>query len=811
MPSVVVNLQGQGAVQVDLQALSAKWGTLYLSQDGVIKSSRFSLGRAFLSLFNPNILTEQTKAITAIKKAIRQVYNVDVDSLSSRSKLSGGDVARLTQRVSAANRHHCDQVMQQLAQRYGTFANATLSATRQSQEYISGTVSPQTLEGMEQAVKLSKQLGLQTLGSEVRQTPAGGTPMTGAQLMTRLREFPELAELLDKPNTIGGSIGQHTQDVLNQMDDQKGFYDLPGVQAQLSTVPGFEHTNVEQFMKVVLAFHDIGKGIGGTAEQHEHTLPILQQHMKAMGFNEQEVRLASNLVNNDLLGEWQVGKTHDLAETRSRLRALAQDSGVPMKAYLAMQKLFYISDASSYPHIQSMYMHKDAAGKLHFSPAAGAQSSNLDRLLGGLEEGIRADVGQRVQEALLSEGVPLEEGRYPLSLFKNDFAGKAYNLYDVTDAVLASKDAIRAQIMKMPDTAAEVRNLKLARLDQAVEMATMAADMKADRWTPEHTQGIIEARLNIRAAGISDAIPAELGVDSNKFDDVLTGDFPGVDALRKPNGVSDRFFELVDRQGGSSKLLNAVGQIQVSSSWSPTSMAVKGYLEKNRAVDADAHFYHATSDQQRRSLERKVDGQYEKFAHAPTAFWSDLAASLNSPSADRINTLLAAYDRTEAVTFDQKMPDTTLFDKSIQYQMAMQMELLSHMKFPGNDQARREVVLYRTDSPLIERLNGFTANDRTRPVYRGAAESASILYPVQIGGQFLTGQRVPYHRVVNSFMLAGQHSGPDVADPTRGAIVGNDFREVVFMSDGLQSTVISNDGDLISKEQMGEIPLRRFR
>ncbi|HIU17704.1 MAG TPA: hypothetical protein IAB01_04535 [Candidatus Avidesulfovibrio excrementigallinarum] len=805
MPNVVVNV-GQRAIQVDIQDLSHRSGTLYL-KNGAIKESKFSLGRAFLARFSAGIRAEQANAARVIQAALKQAYEVDFAGVGP--KLSGRDVARLSQRASAANLQRCNQAMQALTVKYGIFANAALNAMRQGPEYASGTVSQQALEGMARAAKLGKQLGLQMLGNDVRQVEEGRAPMTGAQLMSRLREFPNLAELLDKPNTVGGSIGQHTQAVLDQMDDQKGFYNLSGVQAQLNGVPGFEHTNVEQFMKVVLAFHDIGKGIGGTAEQHEHTLPILQKAMKAMGFNEQEVRLASNLVNNDLLGEWQTGKTHDLVETRSRLRTLAQDSGVPMNAYIAMQKLFYISDASSYPHIQSIFMQKDAAGKLHFKPTDGAQSSNLERLLGGLEEGIRADVGQRVQDALLSEGAPLEEGRYPLSLFKDDFAGKAYNVYDLADAVLASKDEIRAKIMQMPDSAAEVRALKLARLDQAVEMATMAADMKADRWTAEHTRGVIEARLSIRAAGISDAIPTELGIGKD-MESVFLGEFTSVDELRKPGGVSDRFFELVDRQGGSSRLLNAVGQIQVASSWSPTSMAVKGYLEKNRAVDADAHFYHAQHDQQQSQFERKVSDQYEKFAHAPAAYWDGLAESLNASAQQRIDVLFNGYRSTDRVTFDQKTPDTTLFDKSIQYQMAMQMELLSHMAFPGNDQAHREVVLYRTDSPEVAVLNGFTANDRTRPMFRGSAESASILYPTMVGGNFLTGQRVPYHRVINSFMLAGQHSGPNVQDTARGAIASNEFREVLFMSDGLQSTAITTSPGSMQREHMGKIPLLEF-
>ncbi len=806
MPDITVNVQNQ-AVQVNLENLSAKSGTLYL-RDGVIHESKFSLGRSFLALFSPRIRAENAAASNAVQQALGRTYDVRFDSFSS--KLSGSDITRLSDRARAANLARCQQSIQSLRERYGALADPAANEVRQSREFASGTVTHQMLENMNSAAELAKKQELQSIRTDLCRVPAEGPAMSGPQLMARLRAFPDLAALLDKNNTVGGSIGEHTLDVMRQMEDQKGFYNLAGVQAQIQGLPGFEHTNVEQFMKVVLAFHDIGKGLGTTLDQHEHTLPILQNTMKDMGFSEQEVRLASNLVGNDLLGEWQVGRTHDLGEVRSQLRALAQDSGIPMNAYLAMQKLFYISDASSYQHIQDAFMYKDGAGKLHFNPVDGARQSNLERLLGGLEEGIRNDVAARIGESLVWGGAGLEEGRYPISLFRDDFAGKAYNVYDVSDGILASQAEIRAQIEAIPDEHADVRKLAMARLDQAVEMATMATEMKADRWSPEHTRGMVEARLNIRAAGISDSIPTDLTVNEDPAL-VLQGKFTGVDQLRQPGGVSDRFMELVDKQGGSSKLLNAVGQIQVASSWSPTSMAVKGYLEKNRAVDADAHFYHAQTDQQTTgTFDRKVSDQYDKFAHAPAEYWNELAKSINVEANRLIPTLQNAYDRTRDSSITRRTPDTGMFDKSIQYQMAMQMELLTRMSFAGNDQARQEVVVYRTDSPVLQELNGFTATDRTRPMLRGSSESGSVLYPVGLGGQFLTAQRVPYHRVINSFMLAGQHSGPDVKDVNRGAIATDGFREVLFMSDGLQATALSNCGQLIGMDQMGEMPLLDF-
>ena len=128
------------------------------------------------------------------------------------------------------------------------------------------------------------------------------------------------------------------------------------------------------------------------------------------------------------------------------------------------------------------------------------------------------------------------------------------------------------------------------------------------------------------------------------------------------------------------------------------------------------------------------------------------------------------------------------------------------MSFPGNDPANHQVVIYRTDSTIVMELNGLSSNTRTTTIQRGAAESGSFIFPVGIGGNVLTGQVVPYHRVVNSFMLSAQHSGANVQEPSHGAIGGNDFREAVFMSDGLQSTLIGTNAYL-PEQHIGTIPL----
>ena len=802
MPGISVNVANT-TVNVDLEQLNRTTGTLFM-KDGVIKESRCSWGRAFLSIFSKTLRTEQQNAAKAISLALESRYHIRAEA---GTKIKGTDIAALDHQARDAAVSRAQGKVQQLTEKYGAFVQTDISDISTRDSYRDGTIDPQLFTRADESASLRIKEAYTELGSRARETD-----ISDKQLMQGLRQFPSLADLYDKPNTIGGSIGEHTEDVLRQLGDQMKHYDLAGVDRQLQNIAGFEGFNAARFMKVVVAFHDIGKGLGTTADQHEHTIPILQNTMKSMGFNEQQIRLATNLVNNDLLGEWQTGQRHELGEIRAKLRELAQDSGIPMKAFMSLEKCFYISDASSYPHIKELFMRQDDAGKLHFkAPDDSTGPARLDSLLTNIEESSRTEVSQAIHQSFLGEANPVEEGKYPINLFSMDFSDKAYNIYDLADSILATQAEIRAELQKIPDAFADVRNLKLARLDQAVEMATMANDMKADRWSAAHTQGIIQARLEIRAAGISSMIPHEIGY--NGMDDaLLTGNFPGVDKLRQPGGVSDRFFDLVDARGGCSKLLNAAGQIQVASSWSGPSMAVKGYLEKNRSVDSDTHFYHTDHDQQVDHFDRKVTDQYEKFAHAPAEYWENLTETLNVPSSEMLNTLGDCYTRTASGTIPNPSPDTKMFDKSIQYQIAMQMELLANMSFPGNNPTRREVVIYRTDSLALLPLNGFSPTVRSAPMRRGASESGSFMFPVSIGGPLLTGQTVPYHRIVNSFMLNGQHTGPQVLDTSRGAIAGNLFREVLFMSDGIESTAITDQSMSfsLSGDQIGTIPLLHY-
>ncbi len=813
-------------ISINLNALKNSSGTMYF-EDNTIKTSSFSLGRSFLGLFSSEVRAQNAKAATLIENTLAQKYEMSGLKLGSTS-INASSLSRIEGKLQTQKKAEFDTKIAALEDKFGIRVSAEVKNTKAQAEYNLGTMRAETFEEIARSGQAHEKATYLELKDEMKKPD-----FKGADTIAKLKSFPSLAKLYAMQNTALGTIGEHTQSVFDQFDSQKGFYKLDDVQARLSSVKGFENFNAEGFMKAVIALHDIGKGMGNTNDQHEHTIPILRETMKAMDFSEAEIRLASNLVNNDLMGEWQksgsTSKT-ELKEMRAELRALAEDSGISTKDFLSMQKLFFISDASAYGPIKTTFMNTDAAGKLHFKPTDATTESRIEKALSKLSDAaISGKIGKLISSEL-SIGAAVTNGKYPLSLFNQDFSNKSYNLYDLTEGILAAKEVLQNEIDKLPSSTAAESNIKAlaqTRLDQAVEMATMAHDMQIDRWNPSHTQGIIQARLEIRNAGITDDIPSNLSpnlwtqlnssdkaVSAEAVDTVIFGDFEAVAKLREPGGVSDRFMELVDAKGGSSKLLNYTGQLQVASSWSPTSMAIKGYLETQRSIDADTHYYHAKGDQHN-NFTRTVTDQYEKFAFQPKSYWEDAAQSLNVEGGEVARDAISnSYKALQIqILDDPKEATSIIFDKSVQYQMAMQMELLSQMDFPGNDRVNKEVIIYRTDDPIILQLNDdFSETSRSGKVLRGSSESGSILYPTTVGGSVLTAQRIPYYRITNSFMLAGQHSGPDVIDANRGAILGNDLREFTFMNDGIESYVISTTRSLgIDYQEVGTIPTAEYK
>ncbi len=762
--------------RASLDSLARAGGTLYL-KDGLIQESKYPLGRSFLALFSSSIRQENRAALREVQDAVQRIYGRDPQS--GDSKISGRGLASVIETAKIANRAKLDSFISKMSAEYGQFAQGDATAITASQTYTHGLAPDAEMAAAQTRIAQTETEGLARLGARLR-----NEDLSPEQFLTELKNFPRFQHLLKLDFALGRdfTIDVHTAQVMTQFEGQKGHYNLAAVQDHLRGLKGFENFNAERFMRVVLAFHDIGKGeaVRQGKDQHAVTVPILKEAMAKMGFSEEQIRLAANLVDNDLLGEWQTGKRHDVSETRSALRALAQDSGISMHDYLAMQKLFYISDAGSYQHIRENYMQADANGKLHF------KANDTDALLASIKAH-SGEIGDMTACLLFSRRELLAGSTHPIGLFNQDFSGKGYNFYDMTRFVLANQARLAEVVNTLPE---EFQATARARLNEAVEMAKCAQVMDADRWTPDHTRGVIVARMEIRKAGISEMLPRTLS--GNSGDDVFFGRLNGLADLRGPTSPTDKFYALVDAKGGSSHLLQVLGQCQMVSSWCPTSLALKGYLNDSRSL-SEERYYLADHDQHG-SVTDKPGECYSRFSRAPGDYWTGLNQELFSPGGRHDDKAFGAVARTRQAGGFNPTADSGMFDRSVRYQLAMQMEMFSNFDFPGNDRANGQVVIHRVECLGVLGMYNIDVNQPGSHgvMKRGTYDSGSIICPtLGAGGIDATTQTIPYHRIINSFLLGAQSSAQGPMSGT--SILHTDMqREVVFMTDGLETTYAGN-------------------
>lgn len=216
-----------------------------------------------------------------------------------------------------------------------------------------------------------------------------------AELIACLSQEPAIADLyaMDALVNEGYSVSEHTLRVLTQFEKEAPKYaeELRSITAR-AQCRGLEAFAAVPFMRLAIALHDIGKGLGRTAsEQHTYTTPIALAIAKGLGASAEELALLHELIDHDLLGDWQkaaerhLAAPQGLAQTVQSLQARGLASRIPVPDFSTLQYLFYICDASSYPSVLESWMTCDQQGRLCFK-------SDRDRIKGALA------VVERVQE-----------------------------------------------------------------------------------------------------------------------------------------------------------------------------------------------------------------------------------------------------------------------------------------------------------------------------------------------------------------------------------------------------------------------------
>lgn len=187
---------------------------------------------------------------------------------------------------------------------------------------------------------------------------SGGVPTSGKTTMARLRDAHDLSHLYSLDSgTEMGSIWSHTGDVLDQWPEQRP--------KNLDAISRRWGRDLDHLLDVTLALHDIGKGEAveaygyrkGVEVAAAHTVPVLQRVLRAEGFHPDDIALATELVNHDLLGMtqrgWEEGRT-----AAGELRRKAAKVGMPIEDFATLQMAYYLADASAYPYIRTNYMER---------------------------------------------------------------------------------------------------------------------------------------------------------------------------------------------------------------------------------------------------------------------------------------------------------------------------------------------------------------------------------------------------------------------------------------------------------------------
>lgn len=180
--------------------------------------------------------------------------------------------------------------------------------------------------------------------------------LNGPDIINQLvREYPGLKDLYDQSAQVheGYSIKDHTLRVFQEFE--KVFIKTPLDKRDYAEIT----PDLEKVLRTMLALHDIGKGLGKKEDQHKNTTPILQTAMERWGFRYSEIRLATALVNHDLIGEMLKDKKMTPQETIAKLQNLADYANLSLEPFLKLQVLFWLSDAGSYPFLK-MHVLKES-------------------------------------------------------------------------------------------------------------------------------------------------------------------------------------------------------------------------------------------------------------------------------------------------------------------------------------------------------------------------------------------------------------------------------------------------------------------
>jgi hypothetical protein len=184
----------------------------------------------------------------------------------------------------------------------------------------------------------------------------------------------------------GYTIAQHTKRAYELLSEQLSLAPLGEMQERYGT-----RVDLERTLRLALILHDIGKAPALETSSrliltaHRRGLPfstidrtqvpehsklsaaMIEPIMQQLGFNPDEVALATTLVDNHVLGRMLKGQLN-MTGAADQLEALAAKTVLSKNDYFGLQSLFFVADAGSYPTLRESAFEVDGRGRL--SPSA---------------------------------------------------------------------------------------------------------------------------------------------------------------------------------------------------------------------------------------------------------------------------------------------------------------------------------------------------------------------------------------------------------------------------------------------------------
>lgn len=169
----------------------------------------------------------------------------------------------------------------------------------------------------------------------------------------------------------GYRIGEHTERVLETYEQQKRFYKITG----LNGAPYV--TDHDVFMKYVIAYHDIGKGLavrsGQKSREELFSHTIGDGFLTKSGFSEKEKLLGLTLIDlHQVIGQSLMGyevthfgsrQTYDTSQAIREIDKGALKCGLQGQAFFQYLQLLFIADAGSYDSLRGR-IFTNMGGKL---------------------------------------------------------------------------------------------------------------------------------------------------------------------------------------------------------------------------------------------------------------------------------------------------------------------------------------------------------------------------------------------------------------------------------------------------------------